>query len=79
MQGATSYSAFFIGAALAAIVGVFGHVAGFDRDRAFYATVLTVIGALYVLFAVIADAGRGLIPEVVFFGLFAALAVIGGY
>lgn len=77
MQGATSYSAFFIGAALAAIVGVFGHVAGFDRDRAFYATVLTVIGALYVLFAVIADAGRGLIPEVVFFGLFAALAVIG--
>jgi hypothetical protein len=77
MHGATYLTALYIGAALAALVGLFAHVAGYDRDRAFYATVLTVIGALYVLFAVIADAGRGLIPEVVFFGLFAALAVIG--
>ena len=77
MHSATSAIAFLVGASLAAIVGLFAHVVGYDRDRAFYATVLTVIACLYVLFAVIADAGRGLIPEIVFFGFFAALAVIG--
>lgn len=69
--------ALLVGVALAVIVGIFAHLVGFDRDRSFYATVLTVVGALYVLFAVIAGAGRGLILEVAFFGLFAALAVVG--
>ena len=66
-----------VGTALAAIVGVFAHVVGFDRDRSFYATVLTVVGALYVLFAVMAGGGRDLIPEVAFFAAFAGLAVVG--
>lgn len=65
-----------VGAALAAIVGLFAHGVGYDRDRAFYATVLTVVGALYVLFAIMAG-GRGLIPEIAFFVVFAALAALG--
>lgn len=65
------------GIALAAVVGLFAHIVGYDRDRSFYAVVLTVVGALYVLFTVIAGAGRGLVPEALFFALFAALAVIG--
>ena len=55
---------------------MFAHAVGYDRDRAFYATVLTVVGMLYVLFAVMAG-GQGLIPEVAFFAVFAALAVVG--
>jgi hypothetical protein len=69
--------ALLVGIALAMIVGVFAHLVGFDRDRSFYATVLTVVGALYVLFAVMAGGARDLVPELAFFGLFAALAVVG--
>jgi hypothetical protein len=70
-------TAAIIGVALAAIVGLFAHVIGYDRDRSFYAAVLTVVGALYVLFAVIAGGGRDLIAEIGFFAVFAALAAIG--
>ena len=65
-----------VGALLAAAVGLFAHAVGYDRDRAFYATVLTVVGLLYVLFAAMAG-GRGLVLEIAFFVLFAALAAVG--
>ena len=65
-----------VGSLAAAAVGLFAHAIGYDRDRAFYATVLTVVGMLYVLFAVMAG-GRGLMPELTFFAAFAALAAIG--
>ena len=68
--------AFLVGALLAAAVSIFAHLVGYDRDRAFYATVLTVVGSLYVLFAVIAG-GQGLLPEIIFFAIFAGLAAIG--
>lgn len=68
--------AFVVGALMAAAVGIFAHAVGYDRDRSFYATVLTVVGSLYVLFAVMAG-GSGLAAEVGFFALFAALAAIG--
>lgn len=68
--------ALIVGAVLAATVGLFAHVVGYDSDRAFYATVLTVVGLLYVLFAVMAG-GRGLLLEIAFFAVFAALAAIG--
>lgn len=70
-------SALGVGAVLAVIVGLFAHVVGYDRDRSFYAVVLTVVGSLYVLFAVMAGGGDHLIAEMVFFALFSALAVIG--
>ena len=68
--------ALIVGSLGAAAVGVFAHAVGYDRDRAFYATVLTVVGMLYVLFAVMAG-GQGLLPEVGFFAIFAALAAVG--
>jgi hypothetical protein len=73
---ATILTALVVGSVLAASVGLFAHIVGYDRDRAFYATVLTVIAALYVLFAIMAG-GRGLVPEIAFFFVFAAMAAIG--
>lgn len=65
-----------IGATLALAVGGFARVAGLDRDRAFYPTVMLVIAFLYVLFA--AAGGSAALPTEALIGLgFAALAVIG--
>ena len=61
---------------MAIIVGLCAHTVGYDRDRSFYAVVLTVVGSLYPLFAVMAG-GHDLIPEVAFFALFAGLAATG--
>lgn len=69
-------SGLVVGALLASAVGVFAHLVGYDRDRSFYAVVLTVVGSIYPLFAVMAG-GHKLIPEVLFFALFAALAATG--
>ena len=77
MDGQTPSTAFMVGAASAAGVGLFARVVGYDRDRAFYPTVLTVVGSLYVLFAVMAGGGRGLIAELMFFAGFAALGAVG--
>ena len=65
-----------VGASLAAAVGLFAHLVGYDRDRSFYAVVLTVVGALYVLFDVMAGGGN-LVVEIAFFGLFAGMAAFG--
>lgn len=43
---------FLIGAFLALAVGGFATWIGFERDRAFYPTVMIVIASFYVLFAV---------------------------
>ena len=43
---------YFVGAGLALAVSLFATLVGFDRDRAFYPTVLIVVGSLYGLFAV---------------------------
>lgn len=43
-----------IGLSLAFAVAIFGRIAGFDRDRAFYPTVLIVVASYYVLFAAVA-------------------------
>jgi hypothetical protein len=66
-----------VGIGLAVVVAVFAHAVGYDRDRSFYAAVLTVVGSLYVLFAVMAGGGHGLIGEIAGFAVFAALAAIG--
>lgn len=66
-----------VGIILAIIVAVFARVVGFDRDKAFYPTVLIVVGSFYVLFAVMAGGGPGLVPELIGFAVFAGLAVLG--
>lgn len=68
--------ALIVGSLSAVALGLFAHAVGYDRDRAFYSTVLTVVGVVYVLFAVMAG-GRGLLSEIAFFAAFAGLAVIG--
>lgn len=69
--------ALVVGTSLAGFVGMFAHLIGYDRDRAFYAVVLTVVGSLYVLFAAMAGGGQALLPEIACFTIFAALAAIG--
>ena len=49
-----------IGAALAVAVGLFAALSGFDRDRAFYPTVLIVVAHYYLLFALIGKFVEGM-------------------
>ena len=66
-----------IGAALAVGVGLFAAASGFDRDRAFYPTVLIVVAHYYLLFALIAGSAAALGSETAAFAIFAGLAVVG--
>jgi hypothetical protein len=54
---------YLIGIVLALVILILLHLIGFDRDRAFYPTVLIVIASYYVLFAVEGGANRALLPE----------------
>jgi hypothetical protein len=66
-----------IGAVLAIATGVFGRVAKFDRESAFYSTVLIVVASYYLLFAAIGADTHALLVETIFFLAFSAIAVIG--
>ena len=77
MGNEVSVMALAIGGGAAAGVGVFAHAVGYDRDRAFFPTVLTVVGAMYVLFATMAGGGPALFHELVGLLAFGALAAIG--
>jgi hypothetical protein len=68
---------YLIGLVLSAGVAVFARVVGFDRDRAFYPTVMIVIAAYYVLFAVLSGSVQTVVIESVVMTLFAAAAVAG--
>ena len=58
-------------------VGGFAAIIGFDRERAFYATVLILIASYYVLFAAMGGSGHTLAMESVVGGRFLVFAVIG--
>jgi hypothetical protein len=66
-----------VGIILALAVAVFARSTGFDRDRAFYPTVVVVIAAYYVLFAAMGGSTRTLIVESLFMSLFVIAAVVG--
>ena len=68
---------FLIGVALAMAVGAFATFTGLDRDRAFYPTVLIVVGSYYALFAVQGSAPTILAWETGGVLLFGAAAVLG--
>jgi hypothetical protein len=68
---------YFIGLILSLAVAGFAAVIGFDRERAFYPTVLTVIASYYVLFAAMGASRRTLIIEIVVAGGFLLVAVLG--
>jgi len=68
---------YVIGIVLAVGVALFARYVGFDRDRAFYPTVMIVIASYYVLFAAMSGSVQTVIIESVVMTLFAAAAVAG--
>ncbi len=68
---------YLIGAGLAVAVCAFATLVGFDRDRVFYPTLVTVIATYYILFAVIGSSTPALALESMIAGAFLALAVAG--
>ena len=68
---------FAIGIVLSTAVALFARQVGFDRDRAFYPTVMIVIALYYVLFAVMSGSVQTVVIESVVMTLFAAAAVAG--
>ena len=68
---------YLVGAGLALCVSLFATVVGFDRDRAFYATVTIVVGSYYSLFAAMAGSTSALGIETGVALLFVLAAAIG--
>jgi len=68
---------FVIGIVLSISVAVFARYVGFDRDRAFYPTVMIVIASYYVLFAAMSGSFQTVAIESLVMALFAAAAVAG--
>jgi hypothetical protein len=68
---------YLIGVGLAVVVCTFAMLVGFDRDRVFYPTLVTVIATYYILFAVIGSSTPALALESLIAGAFFALAVAG--
>ncbi len=66
-----------IGAVLALAIVALAAVIGFDRDRAFSATVLMVIASYYVLFAAMGASTRTFLAEIAVASAFSLLAIIG--
>ncbi len=68
---------YLIGAGLALLVGLGATYIGFDRDRAFYPTVMCVIAVLYTLFAVMGGSSHALAAESLPMLAFLAAAIAG--
>ena len=69
---------YLVAVILGLVVTGFARVSGFDRDRAFYPTVLIVVGSYYPLFAVMGASRYSTLGIEIAAGLvFSALAVVG--
>jgi len=66
-----------VGVVFAVSVGLFATFIGFDRDRAFYPTVMIVIAFLYPLFAVMGGSSHALLLELGVAAAFIAAAAFG--
>jgi hypothetical protein len=62
---------------LALLVSGLARLVGFDRDRAFYPTILVVIASYYILFAVMGGSIRALVVESMVMSAFVLAAVAG--
>src|SRR5262245_56839158 len=69
--------AYGVGLVLSVGVALFARAVGFDRDRAFYPTVVIVIALYYVLFAAMSGSGQTVILECVGVAVFVSAAVAG--
>jgi hypothetical protein len=54
---------YLVGIILAVAVGVLGTLVRYDRDRAYYSTILMVVACFYALFAVMGGSSRALLVE----------------
>lgn len=68
---------YVIGIVLSVGVAVFARWVGFDRDRAFYPTVLIVVASYYLLFAAMTQSVHTVLLESLGTGVFATAAVAG--
>jgi hypothetical protein len=68
---------YLFGVILSLAVAGAATIIGFDRERAFYPTVLIVIASYYVLFALMGGSGRILMVESIVASGFLLAAVIG--
>lgn len=68
---------YLIGVILALSVACLAVLAGLDRDRAFYPTVMCVIASYYVLFAVMGASRSTLLVEIAVATAFLVLAIVG--
>ena len=68
---------YIVGVVLSIGVALFARWVGFDRDRAFYPTVLIVVASYYVLFAVMSGSVETVLLESIIMALFAVAAVAG--
>lgn len=66
-----------IGVLLAIAIGLGATFVGFDRERAFYATILLVVASYYVLFAAMGGSMHSLMVESGVMAAFVGLAIIG--
>ena len=69
--------AYAVGTVLALLTALFGRLSRFDRDRAFYPTVLVVIASYYNLFAALGGSAHALLWELVQLAVFASVAIVG--
>ena len=68
---------YVVGIVLSVGVAVFARRVGFDRDRAFYPTVLIVIASYYVLFAAMMGSIHTVVLESAVMAVFVIAAVAG--
>jgi hypothetical protein len=68
---------YLIGLILSFAVAGSATLIGFDRERAFYPTVLIVVASYYVLFALMRASRRTLIIEVIVASGFSLFAILG--
>lgn len=68
---------YIVGGAVGLGTCAFAQAVGFDRDRAFYPTVLIVVASYYVLFAVMGGSTPALVIELVVMSAFVVMAVVG--
>ena len=68
---------YVVGIVLSIGVAFFARSVRFDRDRAFYPTVMIVVASYYVLFAAMSGSVQAVVIESVVMTLFAAAAVAG--
>lgn len=68
---------YVVGIVLSVGVAAFARTVGFDRDRAFYPTVLMVIASYYVLFAAMGQSMHAILVESAVMTAFVVAAVAG--